>query len=202
MNFISSKLASIYGAGKFDNPDICLIFMNPTAKNISAYPEWSGLRAPWLGTKNVWKLLFKLGFFKNSEMLEQINSMKPEDWTSEFSNDLYSEIANESIYITNIAKCTQDDARVLPDSVYKAYLPLMLEELGCIKPKLVIAMGNQVNSVLLSKPISVSKYLGNEFEELEISNDYKVKVYPTYYPIGQGTPNMPKAVERIRNILS
>jgi len=129
----SKNLTSIYGAGEINSPNICIIFMNPTAKNIASTLEWKGLKAPWLGTKNVWRLFYKLGLFSNLDLLKQIESMKPEEWTVDFANILYKDILRESIYITNIAKCTQDDAKHLPDSIYKEYLPLMLEEVKLYK---------------------------------------------------------------------
>jgi DNA polymerase len=197
----SKQLTSIYGAGETNSPNICLIFMNPTARNVSSELNWNGIKAPWLGTKNVWRLLYKLGLLDNQEIVNQILAMRPEEWTIEFSENLYKEIAKKSIYITNIAKCTQENAKHLPDSVYKEYLPLMIEELSILKPKLVIALGNQVSSVLLQKPISVSKYINDEFENLELKDKGTIRVYPSYYPIGQGTPHMPKAIERINRIL-
>lgn len=196
----SKNVTAIYGAGQIVNPKICLIFMNPTAKNISSKHEWEGIRAPWIGTKNVWRLLYKLQIFKHEEIIAEILRMKPEEWTPEFAEKLYSELANQSIYITNIAKCTQDDARHVSDSVYKEYFPAMMEELNLVKPRLILAMGNQVNSVLLQKPISVSKYLNEEFEILK-NGEVEFKVYPSYYPIGQGTRNIHLATKRINNVL-
>lgn len=38
-------------------------------------------------------------------------------------------------YVTNLAKCTQLDARPLPDSVYKEYLALLYQEIDLIRPK-------------------------------------------------------------------
>lgn len=197
----SKNLTSIYGAGQINNPNICLIFMNPTSKNVSSSPEWQGIRAPWLGTKNIWKLLHKLGLLTNIELFNSTQNLRPGEWTIDFCKYVYSEISKESIYITNIGKCTQDDARHLADSVYKDYLPLLLEELDLIQPKIVITLGNQVSSVLLQKPVSVSKYLDDEYELLSTISNPALKVYPTFYPIGQGTPNMPKAINRITAVL-
>jgi hypothetical protein len=42
----NSELNAIYGAGCIHNPKILFLFMNPTARNISAFLEWRGLRAP------------------------------------------------------------------------------------------------------------------------------------------------------------
>lgn len=194
----SQNLQAIYGAGQIQNPNICIVFMNPTAKNVSSNLNWKGLRAPWLGTKNVWKLFSKLGLFTNQEILNKIQILKPEEWSEEFAEDLYKEIANHSLFITNIATCTQDDARPIADIVYKEYLPSMIEELEFIKPKIILTLGNQVNSVLLQKPVSVSNYLKDEYEEIAGTN---LRVFPAYYPIGQGTPNMQKTIDRINIVL-
>lgn len=198
----SKSLMPVYGGGQIDSPRICLIFMNPTAKNVSSVSSWNGIRAPWIGTKNVWRLLFKMKLFNNAEIIEEILRIRPEEWTVEFAENLYSEIAKESLYITNIAKCTQDDARHIPDSVYKEYLPTMLEELETIQPQFIIALGNQVSSVILQKSVSVAKYVADEFELVKTPNGNELKIYPTYYPIGHGAWNMDKAMKRVELILN
>ncbi|KKP29559.1 MAG: phage SPO1 DNA polymerase-related protein [Parcubacteria group bacterium GW2011_GWA2_31_28] len=48
-------LDSIYGCGEINNPSLCLVFMNPTARNVSSDKKWNCLKAPWIGTKNIWK---------------------------------------------------------------------------------------------------------------------------------------------------
>ena len=45
------------------NPDICFVFMNPTLKNIASNPSWEGIRAPWIGTKNIWDLFVAINMF-------------------------------------------------------------------------------------------------------------------------------------------
>lgn len=108
--------------------------------------------------------------------------MKTKDRTEDFSEKLYEEIAAKKVYITNLAKCTQADARPLPDKVFKEYLALTLEEIATIQPKHIITLGNQVSSILLGKAIKVSEYKKNEHEMLTIhSKTYKV--YPVFYPV-------------------
>ena len=58
-------LSCIYGAGCIENPDIMFIFMNPTGRNISSIPSWEGLRAPWIGTKQVWDIFENLGLLQS-----------------------------------------------------------------------------------------------------------------------------------------
>ena len=37
------------------------VFMNPTGRNIASSPNWKGRRSPWIGTKNIWKLFYRVG---------------------------------------------------------------------------------------------------------------------------------------------
>lgn len=62
----AKELNSIYNGGCTDNPDICFVFMNPTGRNIASNKEWKGLKAPWIGTKNIWDLFFKIGLLEEN----------------------------------------------------------------------------------------------------------------------------------------
>ena len=57
----AKELMSIYNGGRTKNPNICFVFMNPTGRNIASCPQWKGRRSPWIGTKNIWKLFYKIG---------------------------------------------------------------------------------------------------------------------------------------------
>lgn len=68
MKYGAKELTSIYNGGCTNNPDICFVFMNPTGRNIASDPNWKGRRSPWIGSKNIWKLFYRIGlldFFKN-----------------------------------------------------------------------------------------------------------------------------------------
>ncbi len=108
--------------------------------------------------------------------------MKSDERTESFCQKLYEEIAAKKVYITNLAKCTQADARPLPDKVFKEYLALTLEEIATIQPRHIITLGNQVSSIILGKAIKVSEYKKNEHEMLTIGKK-EYKVYPVFYPV-------------------
>jgi DNA polymerase len=194
-----NKFNSIYGAGETKSPLVCFVFMNPTARNVSATKDWNGLRAPWLGTKNVWKLFASIGIISD-KLNGEIRSKKSNEWDPKFSNKVYEEIKINKCFITNLAKCTQKDAAHLPDSVFREYRDLMLKEIYLLDPKIIISFGNQVSSILLDKNINVS-LTRKKSHELSIE-DKIYKVYPVYYPVGQGMRNMEKAVEDIKYIQS
>ncbi len=192
------NLNAIYGAGQTEKPKLCLVFMNPTGKNISSNKKWSGLKAPWVGTKNIWKMFFQLNLLGGS-IFEEIKSKKPEDWDYEFAEKIYKTVSNNSIYITNLSKATQIDARPLKNKVFKKYLDLFKEEINNVKPKIIITFGNQVSSVLLNKNIKVSEYR-RKYEMLEVYGN-SFSVFPVYYPVGQGLRNINKAKEDLSWII-
>lgn len=187
------SLHSIYFGGKKENPNICFVFMNPTAGNIAAEKNWDGPRYPWLGTKNIWKLFNKLELLDN-DILKEIESKKKLDWTKEFSEKVYKNIEDHDIYITNLAKCTQIDARPLKDDYYKAYLKLFMKEMSIVKPKRIVLFGNQVSSIVLGEKIKVSEVRKKKFE----CNGYEM--YSVFYPVGNGIFNIDKSIEDISYI--
>lgn len=197
--FGDPSLSSIYGAGKIKCPRAMFLFMNPTGRNVAAVPGWQGIRAPWLGTKNVWKVFAMTGVISDT-FASKIVRMDARTWSPNFCGELYEHIAKNGFFVTNLAKCTQFDARPLKNFVFEAYLAKMLEEIDFVKPEKIISFGNQVSSILLQRTIRVSDYLGIESEQLRV-NGSVYNVFPTYYPVGQGMPNLPKAVERIRKVL-
>ena len=75
----------------------------------------------------------------------------------------------------------------------------MFKEIYIIRPKIIITFGNQVSSIILNKKISVSENR-RICHELKI-NKNKYKVYPVYYPVGNGIFNIDKSIEDIKWII-
>lgn len=191
-------LAPVYGAGCIKKPKILFLFMNPTGRNISAQKDRKGLRAAWLGTKNIWKLFLAVGVISKLAFTS-IQNYKPNQWTTKFCQQVYQELSQNKIYVTNLAKCTQIDARPLHNDIFRAYLEAIEKEIALVQPRHIVSFGNQVSSLLLRKNIKVSDYQGKENEIFEIQWT-KYKVYPTFYPVGQGMRNIDKAIQRIKII--
>ena len=198
MKYGAKELDSIYNGGCEESPDICFVFMNPTGRNIASDKSWKGRKSPWLGTKNIWKLFYNVDLMSEDTYNKIINK-KPKDWDYEFCDYLYDEISRNKIFITNLGKCTQIDARPLSDEVLKKYLDLLFKEIDIIKPKVIIAFGNQVSSIILDKKISVSQNR-KICHKLNVNNN-EYKVYPVYYPVGNGIFNIDKSIEDIKWII-
>ncbi len=194
----AKELNSIYNGGCIDNPDICFVFMNPTGRNVASLKDWKGIKSPWIGTKNIWDLFYAVGLL-DEKIYKKIKSIKGREWTEEFASEVYSDVERHKYFITNLGKCTQVDARELPDSVYKEYLHLLEKEFEIINPKVIVLFGNQVSSIVLDEKISVSQCRKKMFEK-EI-NHKKYKFYSIYYPVGNGRFNIDKSIEDIKWII-
>ena len=194
----AKELTSIYNGGCTNSPDICFVFMNPTGRNIASGPDWKGRRSPWIGTKNIWKLFYQIGLL-DERIYKEIQSKKPQEWDEKFADIVYDDVERHNFFITNLGKCTQVDARVLPNSVYSQYLDLLFKEIEIIAPKIIITFGNQVSSIVLNRNISVSQCRKQSFALSIAEKNYNV--YPVYYPIGNGIMNIDKAIEDLEYII-
>ncbi len=188
------SLKSINFGGCDKNPDICFVFMNPTSKNIASDPSWNGIRAPWIGTKNIWDLFVATNLF-DIDIYNEIKNKKSSEWDEEFAEKVYNEVKKNKIFITNLGKCTQLNARPIPNTVYKQYLSWLEKEIEIINPKVIILFGNQVSTVFLNEKISVSQCRKKEF--IKKINGKEYKCYSIFYPIGNGRFNINKSIEDI-----
>lgn len=198
LQYGAKDLTAIYNGGCTSNPDFCFVFMNPTGKNVASNPNWKGRKSPWIGTKNIWKLFYRIGLL-DEEIYKSIMSKRPQDWDEEFADLVYDDVEKHKYFITNLGKCTQIDARPLSDLVLSQYLDLLCKEIEIIKPRTIITFGNQVSSIILNKNISVSKCRKQSFVKMIAGKNYNV--YPVYYPIGNGMMNIDKAVEDLNSII-
>ena len=199
LKYGDKSLDSIYNGGCTNNPDICFVFMNPTGRNIASSKSWHGLKSPWIGTKNIWDLFAALDLI-DKDIYSQIKSIKGKEWTPDFAEIVYENVIKHKYFITNLGKCTQIDARPLPDSVYKKYLHLLEKEISIINPKVIILFGNQVSSIVLNEKISVSQSRKQEYIKTIDEKDYKC--YAVYYPIGNSRFNIDKSIEDIKWIMT
>ena len=194
----SKDLNSIYNGGCENNPDLCFVFMNPTGRNIASNKNWKGIRSPWLGTKNIWDLFVQLDLL-DLDIYKKIKAIKGSEWTEEFAEEVYDNVKKHKYFITNLGKCTQIDARALPDDVYKKYLHLLKKEFEIVKPKVIILFGNQVSQIVLDEKISVSQVRKKCFLKEINGNIYKF--YSFYYPVVNGRFNIDKSIEDIKCII-
>ena len=83
LKYGAKELNSIYSGGCTNKPDFCFVFMNPTGKNPSSSKSWTGLRAPRLGTKNIWDLFYNLNLLSDS-VYQEIKKKKEKNGPKNF----------------------------------------------------------------------------------------------------------------------
>jgi len=198
LKYGDKSLDSIYNGGCQKNPDICFVFMNPTARNIASLKTWQGPKSPWIGTKNIWDLFFNINLL-TKEIYQEIKNKKGSEWTEDFAKTVYQDVEKHKYFITNLGKCTQLDARSLPDTVFQKYKKLLEQEITIINPKVIILFGNQVSSIVLEEKISVSQ--ARKKCILKKINNKTYKCYSVYYPVGNGRFNIDKSIEDIKWIM-
>lgn len=196
-------LDAISGAGQINQPNLALIFINPTHRNISTSPDWKGLKAPWIGCANIWQLFADAGLI-DEEINHAIQSTKT-NWSEQFALDVYSHVASEGLYVTNIVKWAGLDAKLPEREKIKLYTPLLLEELRIVRPERIIAFGQLTfDGVLRELEVkSLGTFGGMNEATLDtgVLHGMQTKVgeiIPCYFPVGQGIKNRTKAVEILK----
>lgn len=196
-------LDAISGAGQIKQPKLALVFINPTHRNISTSPEWNGLKAPWIGCANIWQLFADAGLI-GKEMNRAIQDART-NWSEQFAMDVYSHVANQGLYITNIVKWAGLDARLPEREKIKLYAPLLLEELRTVLPKRIVAFGQLTfDSVLRELGVKSPEGFSVMNERMLVTNGIHGiqtelgEIIPCYFPVGQGIKNRAKAVEILK----
>lgn len=195
-----SKHNPIMGNGKCNNPKFMLVFINPTKANISSSPDWKGFRAPFIGTKPIWRVLYKAGWF-NAQLMKVIEASDT-NWSEFLAETVYKSIAKRGLYLTNIVKWTGETAELPKARKIKAYLPLLKKEIKTIDPEYIITMGLIPFENLTGHKIKLGEYYKEAMKKKQLKTfDLKInsktyKVIPCYFPVGRGEPK--KAIEILK----
>ncbi len=191
-------LQHILGAGA-ENPDLMIVFINPTKRNISSDKDWTGHRFPFIGRKRPWDIFHKVGWIDN-DLFDGINQNE-NNWSYEFTGKVLDSLKSRKLYLTNIVKCTGEDATLPTTSKINSQLHLFEKEVALVNPKVIISFGLLPTKALLKQDVKMSELykevLGSRKPKLyEIKiNGKAYKVSPCYYPIGRGNPK--QAVEML-----
>lgn len=197
--FPENNLMPILGGGKTSRPDVMFVFINPTHRNISSDPSWSGPRYPFIGTREVWRIFHRAGFL-SGDLIERIENLKP--WPVELALELETFLQKNNLYITNLVKWTGSDA-ALPDAgKIRLFLPIMRREIEIVKPKYIVAFGLLPFKYLTSEEIKLADYYAEVLEAGNLKtyplfiNETSAQIVPCYFPVGRGNPK--RAVELLK----
>ena len=85
-------------------------------------------------------------------------------------------IADDEVYITNIAKCHPPYDRDPKKDEVAACKPFLEQQIDLIQPEVIVALGRISSSVLIGEEISITKVHGRIYE-------YRgIKIIPVYHP--------------------
>lgn len=174
-----------------------LILVNPTYRNLSSDPKYKGVRFPFIGVRQFWKVLADAGLIDR-----KVACGLPlrKDWQEKYTEQIKGELVRNKLFLTNLVKCCYDHS-VYPDGkVVKDQIKLLAEEIGVVSPKKIVAFGGLVYKTLTGKNTKLSDCLDNSKTEKskDILSGLNIITEPCYFPIGRGNPK--KAAEILRNI--
>jgi len=202
-HFPHNSLMPILGGGKTSKPKVMFVFINPTARNQSAHPDWNGPRFPFIGTRGIWRIFHRAGLF-DDELLQYINTNPT--WSVAFTHRVLSFLQARGFYLTNIVKWTGADA-ALPDArKLELFLPLLKKEIEIVQPERIVTFGLIPFTALTKQKLKLSEYYDEAMRQKQLkSYDLTIgstasKVIPCYFPVGRGDPR--KAVEILKLICS
>ncbi len=193
-----NPLQHIHGYGSI-RPRLMLILINPTYRNVSSAPGYSGLRFPFIGVRHFWKVLADGGLIN-----KKIGYALPprSAWHLKHTEATQKELFKNKLFLTNIVKCCYNHPHYPEKKIIQEQLQFLKKELQIVKPKYIIAFGGLVYKVLTGKNIVLSKYWRNSSRKKEALKEkisgLAIPVIPSYYPIARGNPK--KAAAILRNI--
>jgi len=191
-------LQHIHGFGSL-KPDLMLILINPTQRNLSSDPKYKGARFPFIGVRQFWKVLADGGLI-SKKITDKLPLRK--DWNDNDTEKIKRELISNRLFLTNIVKCCYYHSLYPDDKVVKDQMKIMAEEIRIVKPKRILAFGALVYKTLTGKNIKFCEYWSNKGDTKavgDIISGLKIVVEPCYFPIGRGNPK--KAAEIMKKII-
>lgn len=188
-HFPEDHLVPVPGGGAEKHPFMMGILINPTARNVSAHPEWCGPRYPFVGVKDFWRVVHRAGFL-DSHMMDRIEASQ--HWSRGLAEDVLSALRKEGVYLTNVVKRSYPDSNFPDRATVDMFLPVLKKEIDLVRPTFVVAFGRFPFFHLTGRTIRLGDYHRSLVErgtlatfELSIcSKPYRV--IPCYFPSGRG----------------
>lgn len=182
-------LPPVMGGGRLEDPRFALVFINPTARNASTRDGWTGERWPWIGTTAVWKVLAEGGLLPH-ELHDEIR--RTTSWDAQFARHVYSVVAENGCYITNLVKWTGPNGDLPSPKMVSDFAGLTRRELELVRPRHIVAFGGITFKALTGRDVLLRTVLESVREGLGVPVwqmlGSRLGVSPCYFPVGRGNP--------------
>ena len=178
------------GGGCADQPDLMLVFINPTVGNITAHAAWDGPRFPFAGKPKLWQILAEAGWI-SADLPQRMAELGP---TPPMVAMLMAEAQQRRLYLTNAVKCVDDGSNLPVAARVQANWPLLQQEIAQVQPRAIVAMGLIPFGVLTGGSVRLADELwhaqqGNYHAyPSHLIEEQRYPVYPCYFPTGRGNP--------------
>ena len=190
-----NHLRHVFGAGVL-NPDLMLVLINPTYRNLSARADYEGPRFPFIGVRQFWRVLAEGEVISRKVAYHLPLAAR---WTYDDSNAIQEELSLNRLFVTNIVKCCYSHSNYPSRSVIDLHVKYLAREIQIVKPKKIIAFGGLTFKTLTQLNILLREYWANGdrgvFHKETISGQ-EIPVIPCYFPIGRGNPKKAALVLR------
>lgn len=187
-----NPLAHVLGGGETNRPEFCFVLINPTHRNISSRPGYTGPRFPFIGVRQFWRVLHRAGFISD----DTVAAVNDRTWLPDTTRRVLADLRHHSVYLTNLVKCTMDNPDVPPKAVFQEDWPLFLREMEIIRPKRIIAFGSLTFEMLTGSKVALRTYYEDVIQRGRIPayrmrtiDNHPQAVLPNYFPVGRGNPS-------------
>lgn len=178
------------GGGATDQPEIMLVFINPTVRNISAHTDWTGPRFPFAGKPRLWQILAEAGFV-SADLPGEIAQLGP---TPPMVERLVAAAQAARLYLTNAVKCVDDGSNLPTAERVTVSWPLLQTEIALVQPRLIVALGLIPFRALTGLSVRLADQLWDaEHGQINLYPSQPIAgrsypVFPCYFPTGRGNP--------------
>lgn len=197
-----NRLQHILGGGAFDKPDYFFVLINPTYRNITSNPDHRGIRIPFMGVSNFWRVLVESGYLPK----DLYRTTEKKCWEAGDIETVAAALKEARLYLTNLVKCCGADASLPNKERIKHQAGFLMEEVRIVEPKLIITFGLLPFQMLTGKMIKLSDHLDRaRWGSLDLYKSIPIggssyEVFPTFFPVGRGRPK--GSVELLKRLRS
>lgn len=187
---VERGLRHVPGGGCVDQPDLMLVFINPTVRNITAHASWDGPRFPFAGKPKLWQILAESGWI-TSDLPDRMAALGP---TPAMVELLIAEAQERRLYLTNAVKCVDDGSNLPTAARVRAGWSLLQQEIALVRPRAIVAMGLIPFGVLTGHSVRLADELWHAQQgEYQAYPSHPIDgqtypIYPCYFPTGRGNP--------------
>lgn len=187
---LARHLRHVPGGGWSEQPDLMLIFINPTVRNITAHADWTGMRFPFAGKLKLWQILAESGFV-DANLPDRMAALGP---TPPMVELLMDEVCQRRLYLTNAVKCVDDGSSLPTSARISAAWPVLQTEIALVQPRQIVTFGLIPFRLLTGCNVRLADELWNAQHDRYVPypsrsiGGQSYPVFPCYFPTGRGNP--------------